>query len=188
MRTTVHKLFWIWQLPKEEAWINEMAEHGYGLVSAGKITFEYEDIESGQYKYKEMMLKGSFDSKKVRDFLKFMEEMGVDNVGHVSYPGHTIVYLRYDSSLENFDIYSDLDSKIEYEKIMVGYLLFAAIINLAAWILNMAIFIANCLRGYPSYISLISTLSLVLTVIIFINISKRNSTISKLKAEREIHE
>ena len=75
MRTTVHKLFWIWQLPKEEAWINEMAEHGYGLVSAGKITFEYEDIESGQYKYKEMMLKGSFDSKKVRDFLKFMEEM-----------------------------------------------------------------------------------------------------------------
>ena len=188
MRTTFHKLFWIWQLPKEEAWINEMAEHGYGLVAAGRVTFEFEDIEEGQYKYKEMMLKGSFDSKKIRDFLRFMEEMGVKNVAHVSYPGHTIVYLRYDSSLEDFDIYSDLDSKIEYEKTMVGYLLFAAIVNLAAWIMNMAIFITNCINRTPSYVSLACALNLILAVVIFINIAKRNSKISSLKAEREIHE
>ena len=188
MRTTVHKLFWIWQLPREEAWINEMAEHGYGLTAAGKVTFEFEDIENGQYRYKEMMLKGSFDSKKVRDFLKFMEEMGIKNVAHVSYPGHTIVYLRYDSSLENFDIYSDLDSKIEYEKTMVGYLLFAAVFNLAAWILNMTIFILNCLERYPSYISLACVLNLILAVAIFTNIAKRNRKISSLKAERNIHE
>ncbi len=188
MRTTFHKFFGIWQLPKEEAWINEMAEHGYGLVSAGRITFEFEDIEIGQYKYKELMLKGSFDSKKVREFLKFMEEMEVKNVAHVSYPGHTIVYLRYDSSMENFDIFSDLDSKIEYEKTMVGYLLFAAIINLAVWVLNMTIFIINCRERYPSYISLACILNLILAVVILIDIIKRNRRIKSLTAERKIHE
>ena len=60
MRTTFHKLFWLWQLPKEEAWINEMAEHGYGLVSAGRVTYEFEDIEDGKYRYKVLFLKGSF--------------------------------------------------------------------------------------------------------------------------------
>ena len=188
MRTTFHKIFWIWQLSKEEAWINQMAEHGYGLVSAGKITFEFEDIRPGQYKYKELFLKGSFDSKKIREFLRFMEEMGVDNVGHVSYPGRTVVYLRYDSNLEDFDVYSDLDSKIEYEKTLVSYLLFATIVNLAAWVMNMAIFIANCANGYPSYISLACALNLVLAVILIINIVKHVNKINGYKAEREIHE
>ena len=26
MRKTEHKLFWLWELPKEEAWINDMAD------------------------------------------------------------------------------------------------------------------------------------------------------------------
>ncbi len=117
-----------------------------------------------------------------------MEEMDVENVAHVSYPGHTIVYLRYDSSIENFDIFSDLDSKIEYEKTMVGYLLFAAIINLAVWVLNMTIFIINCRERYPSYISLACILNLILAVVILIDIIKRNRRIKSLTAERKIHE
>ena len=75
MRTTFHKLFFIWQLPKEEAWINEMAAHGYGLVGVGRFTFEFEDIEPGKYRYKEIFIKGSFGSEKTREFLKFLEEM-----------------------------------------------------------------------------------------------------------------
>jgi hypothetical protein len=188
MRTTFHKLFWIWQLPKEEAWINEMAEHGYGVVSTGRFTYEFENIENGKYKYKVLFLKGSFGSEKIREFLRFMEEMDVFNVGHVSYPGHTVVYLRYDSSMEDFDVYSDLDSKIEYERALVSYLLIAAIINLIAWILNMTIFITNCLRGYPSFVSLACALNLVLAVIVIKNIVKRVNRINEYKAEREIHE
>ena len=188
MRTTFHKLFWLWQLPKEEAWINEMAEHGYGLVSAGRVTYEFEDIEDGKYKYKALFVRGSFTSEKNREFLKFMEEMGVHNTGHVSYPGRTVIYLRYDSSMEDFDVYSDLDSKIEYEKTLVSYLLFAAIMNLIAWVLNMFIFFTNCVRGYPSYISLVCALNLVLAVILIKNILKHVNKIKEYKVEREIHE
>lgn len=188
MRTTFHKLFWLWQLPKEEAWINEMAEHGYGLVSAGRVTYEFEDIEDGKYKYKALFFKGSFTSEKIREFLKFMEEMDVHNTGHVSYPGHTVIYLRYDSSVEDFDIYSDLDSKIEYERTLVSYLLFATIVNLLAWVLNMTIFITNCARGYPSYISLACALNLVLAVVLIKNILNHIYRIKEYKTEREIHE
>ena len=188
MRTTFHKIFWIWQLSKEEAWINQMAEHGYGLVSAGKITFEFEDIRPGQYKYKELFLKGSFDSKKIREFLRFMEEMGVDNVGHVSYPGRTVVYLRYDSNLEDFDVYSDLDSKIEYEKTLFTYLIFAGSLNLFAWIYNMAIFIMNCIHGHPTFISFLCIINLGLAIAIAIALVRINKKIKKLTQEREIHE
>ena len=188
MRTTFHKFFWLWQLPKEEAWINEMAEHGYGLVSTGRVTYEFEDIENGKYKYKTLFLKGSFGSEKIREFLKFMEEMDVHNAGHVSYPGHTVIYLRYDSSMNDFDVYSDLDSKIEYESALVSYLTFAAVINLLCWMLNMTIFITNCMRGYPSFISLACALNLVLAVIIIKHIVKHINRIKSYKTEREIHE
>ena len=161
MRTTFHKFFWLWQLPKEEAWINEMAEHGYGLVSTGRVTYEFEDIENGKYKYKTLFLKGSFGSEKIREFLKFMEEMDVHNAGHVSYPGHTVIYLRYDSSMNDFDVYSDLDSKIEYESALVSYL---------------------------TFISLACALNLVLAVIIIKNIVKHINRIKSYKTEREIHE
>ena len=188
MRTTVHKLFWIWQLAKEEAWINEMADHGYGLVSAGRITFEFEDIEAGRYRYKELFMKGSFSSDKTRKFLKFMEEMGAANVGHVSYPGHAVIYLRYENTNEGFELYSDLDSRIEYEKTMCGYLVFAAVINILAWIYNMAVFIASCMHSYPTYISLLCSVNLILAVVIAVELIKRNNKIRSLKAEREIHE
>ena len=44
MRRVIHKFFWIWQLEKEQAWINEMASHGYSLEHAGRFTFEFDEI------------------------------------------------------------------------------------------------------------------------------------------------
>lgn len=188
MRKTVHKLFWIWELPKEEAWINEMAEHGYGLVDVGRFRFEFEDIEPDKYRYKSLFLKGSYTSTKIRDFLKFMEEMGIMNVGHVSYLGRTCVYLRYENTGEELEVFSDLDSKIEYEKTLFTYLIFAGSLNLFAWIYNMAIFIMNCFRGEPTYYSLLCFLNFGIGIGIVIAIIRINRKIKKLTREREIHE
>ena len=43
MRKKITKLFWIWQLEKEQAWVNEMASHGYALEHAGRLTFEFDE-------------------------------------------------------------------------------------------------------------------------------------------------
>jgi len=188
MRTTFHKLFFIWQLPKEEAWINEMAAHGYGLVGVGKITFEFEDIEPGKYRYKEIFIKGSFGSEKTREFLKFLEEMGVENVGHVSYPNHTILYFRYEDTGEELELYSDLDSKIEYEKTMVGYLIGVSIANILIAAYNITLFVIALIHGTVSWISLLTILNLLIGVVSAIDIVKRKKRIKILESERVVHE
>lgn len=48
--------------------------------------------------------------------------------------------------------------------------------------------ITNCLRGYPSFVSLTCALNRVLAVIVIKNIVKRINRINEYKAEREIHE
>jgi len=63
MRRVIHKLFWIWQLDKEEDWINEMARHGYSLEHAGRVSFEFDETEPGLYEYRTLFLKGSYNSK-----------------------------------------------------------------------------------------------------------------------------
>lgn len=188
MRTTFHKLFFIWQLPKEEAWINEMAAHGYGLVGVGRLSFEFEDIEPGKYRYKEIFIKGAFSSEQVREFLKFLEEMGVDNVGHVSYPNHTILYLRYENTGEELELYSDLDSKIEYEKTMVGYLRGISIANLFIGIYNITLFVLALMHGVPTWISILAVLNLLIGVVSAIDIVKRKKRIKALESERVVHE
>lgn len=188
MRTTVHKWFYIWQLSKEEAWINEMAAHGYGLVSVGRLTFEFEDIEPGKYRYKEIFVKGSFTSEKTREFLKFLEEMGVDNVGHVSYPNHTILYFRYEDTGEELELYSDLDSKIEYEKTMLGYLIFVSIANLLVVAYDITVMIFAFLHGQASIVYLLSLINLTIGVLAAIDIVKRSKKIKALESERVVHE
>lgn len=188
MRTRFHKLFWIWQLQKEEAWINEMASHGYGLISVGRITFDFEDIEPDRYGYKAVFRKGTSNSDNVRDFLKFMEELGIDNVGHVTFPNYTVVYLRYEKSEENLELYSDIDSKIEYEKTMCDYLNLVVWLNVFAWVLNMFIFIMGMIHNVGNFISLVSVINLVIAILCFKSIHTRKKKIKTLTAEREIHE
>ena len=103
MRSRFYKWFWIWELLKEEAWINEMAEHGYGLIAPHRLRYDFDNIEPGQYRYKEVFMRGSANSTEVVDFLKLLEEMDIKDVGHVSFPGHTIVYLQCPKTEEDIE-------------------------------------------------------------------------------------
>lgn len=189
MRTRFYKLFWIWQNQKKENWINEMASHGYGLISSGIISYDFEDIEPDRYRYKVMFLRGTAGSTRVRDFLRFMEDMGAVNVGHVNFLGNSVVYLRYENTGEELDVYSDLDSKIEYERIMYNYLILVGILNLFASILNLGVFITSALSGIPIFVNLIiGSLCLGLTIAVAINLIKKHKKIKKYKEERLIRE
>ncbi len=181
MRHRFHKLFYIWQLEKEEAWINEMAQHGYGLVGMGRMTFDFEDIEPGKYTYKNLFLKGTVKSEKNRPFLEFLEEMGIEMVSELRYPGHTCIYVRSEGG---FDVFSDLDSKIEYEKIQVRYIFAVFILNLFAALFNLA-----CAVQLGTFANGICCgISGVLAVFLVVNAVKKANKIKKLKAERSIHE
>ncbi|MBO4579325.1 MAG: DUF2812 domain-containing protein [Clostridiales bacterium] len=189
MRKVVHKLFWIWQLEKEQNWINDMADHGYALVRAGRFSFEFDDSEPGQYIYKEIFLKGSSYSTKNIEYFKFLEEMGITEVCAINYPATCWVYLRalkedYPGGIE---LYSDVESKITYERVMMWYMLFAAVICALGSALNL--YMAFMPLNSVSWVNLFVGIgTCVLSVIAVVDFIKRVIRITRLKKERKIHE
>ncbi|PWJ69337.1 uncharacterized protein DUF2812 [Ruminococcaceae bacterium R-25] len=188
MRRVIHKLFWIWQLEKEQAWINEMASHGYSLEHAGRLTFEFDETEPGKYIYKEIFLKGWGESVENIKYFRFLEEMGIKVVCYINYPGTCWVYTRAlrEDYPDGIELFSDIDSKINGMKAMSGYMIFVMAMTLFAALLNLWCAIG---RDYFSLINLICSISMfvlftlatIATVRIFVNMGK-------LKKERTIHE
>ena len=192
MRRVIHKLFWIWQLEKEQAWVNEMASHGYSLEHAGRLTFEFEETEPDKYIYKELFLKGWGESAENIKYFKFLEEMGIKVVCYINYPGTCWVYTRalkedYPNGIE---LYSDIDSKINYQKVMAGYMIFVIAATLLASVLNLSIVI-NYLAQYNMFMWLNFACAM-LTFALFIGGTiaeiKALVNIGKLKKERKLHE
>ena len=192
MRRVIHKLFWIWQLEKEHAWINELASPGYSLEHAGRLTFEFDETEPDKYIYKEIFLKGGGESAENLKYFKFLEEMGIKVVCYINYPGTCWVYTRAlkEEYPDGIELYSDIDSKINYQKVMAGYLIFVIAFTLFAALLNTSIVVSSLLRNNMLMtVNLIcAILMLALCVASVIAAVKAFIKIGNLKKERKIHE
>ncbi|MCR4556559.1 MAG: DUF2812 domain-containing protein [Saccharofermentans sp.] len=192
MCRVIHKLFWIWQLEKEQAWINEMASHGYSLEHAGRFTFEFDETEPDKYIYKEIFLKGWGESAENLKYFKFLEEMGIKVVCYINYPGTCWVYTRAlkEDYPDGIELYSDIDSKINYQKVMAGYLIFVIAVTLFAALLNISIVVNYWLtHGMVMTLNLICSIAMsALCVAAFIATVKAFIKIGNLKKERKIHE
>ena len=192
MRRVIHKIFWIWQLEKEQAWINEMASHGYSLEHAGRLTFEFDETEPGKYIYKEIFLKGWGESVENIKYFRFLEEMGIKVVCYINYPGTCWVYTRAlrEDYPDGIELYSDIDSKINYQKVMAGYMIFVTVATLFASALNLSIVLK-----YLAEYNMLMPLNLICAVFIsvlfvcsVIAVIKAFVNIGKLKKERKLHE
>ena len=156
---------------------------------AGRFSFEFDDSEQGQYIYKEIFLKGSSYSSKNIEYFKFLEEMGITEVSAINYPATCWVYLRalkedYPGGIE---LYSDVESKITYARVMMWYMLFAAVICALASALNL--FMAFRPYNSVSWLNLFVGMGVaVLSVFALVDFIKRVVRISRLKKERTIHE
>jgi hypothetical protein len=191
MRRVIHKIFWIWQLEKEQAWINEMASHGYSLEHAGRFTFEFDETEPGKYIYKEIFLKGWGESAENLKYFKFLEEMGIKVVCYINYPGTCWVYTRAlrEEYPDGIELYSDIDSKINYQKVMAGYLIFVIAFTFFAALLNITVVVNQLQYGMLLPLNLIcATFLSALCVAAVIAMIKAFVNIGNLKKERKIHE
>ena len=130
MRTRFYKFFLVGQMEKEERWLNEMADHGYLVNSVSKFWFDFDEVEAGKYRVQVLFLKGGKNSAKNRDFYRFLEEMGISYVDGMNFPGTCYVYLKMekDDFPEQLEMYSDADSKIRYNRVVIWYMLFASIV------------------------------------------------------------
>ena len=190
MRRVIHKLFFIWELEKEQAWINEMASHGYALEHAGRFSFTFDETEPDRYTYKTLFLKGWGESAENIKYFKFLEEMGIKVVCYINYPGTTWVYTRAlkEDYPDGIEIFSDIDSTIGSHKVFGGYMIFVAVLTLLTGVLNLWIAFGGTGSGFMPVNFLCALLMLILSGISIGTVIKIFVRISRLKKERAIHE
>ena len=132
-RKTIRKWFWVWDFEKEEQWLNAMANSGWLLDGVGWCTYHFVACEPGAYTVRLEMR--SYDEA----YIAFMQETGAEYVGRVL----QWVYFRKKAECGEFNLFSDLDSKIAQLN-KIGKCL--AAIGFA----NLAIGIANSVNPYVS--------------------------------------
>jgi hypothetical protein len=166
---------------KEEQWINEMSKQGLQLKKYKFGRYYFEKGSPNEYIYRIEMLDENPKSEKSQEYIRFMEENGVEFVDAYN----TWVYFRKKTEDGPFEIYTDYPSRIQhYEKI-------ARVFGIIAFI-NMAIFFMNFSMGLSgvsgmskliAYISIINALAAILLFIPFVKLTRQ---IQKLKKEKNV--
>lgn len=105
-RKRIKKCFWVWQFEEEERWLNTMALEGWVLDRVGFFGYEFLRCEPGEYTVRLEM----HDHDEA--YLSFMAETGAEYVGRIV----KWVYFRKKAELGAFDIFSDLDSRLNHLK------------------------------------------------------------------------
>ena len=103
-RKTIRKWFWVWEFEKEEDWLNEMAMNGWALESVGICSYSFVRSEPGEYSVRLEM--HPYDEA----YLSFMRETGAEYVGRMM----AWIYFRKKTADGPFDLFSDIDSKIDH--------------------------------------------------------------------------
>lgn len=108
-RTEV-KTFAIWNLEKEEKWLNQMEAEGWHLVDVyNKDTYKFEECEPGKYIIRLELLEKSINKPESEKYIDFIEETGAN---YISNRGNIV----YFSGLaeKKFELFSDNTSRIHY--------------------------------------------------------------------------
>lgn len=180
MRYTVNKVFLPWNFEKEEQWLNEMSAKGLQLVSIGWCKYIFEDGSKNEYKYRIELLENLPSHAESITYIRFLEDMGIEHIGSF----FRWVYFRKKTQDGDFDLYSDIDSKIKHYRrisIFVGVL---GLANAAPAITNGINYFNNdFMRNYPIFI-LNAVVAVVLIAGYFILLKK----IIRLKKDKQLYE
>lgn len=122
----VRKWFWIWQFEEEEQWLNQMADSGWVLEKLGFAVYYFRPCEPGAYIIRTEM------RNKDEDYVNFVESTGAEYVGRMA----KWIFFRRKTELGEFQLFSDLESRI-------GHLQKAAKVMKGVGIANLVIGMAN---------------------------------------------
>jgi len=178
MKHVVRKAFIDYE--KEEKFLNKMSSMGLALTDYSWCRYVFEDAPKGEYIYRIELLENLATHPESRKYIEFMEETGAEFV--CSY--FRWVYFRRKASEGEFNIYSDIDSRMKhYKRIFLLFFVLTAA-NLAAGISNLLIGVAQ--QTFNLYLSILSfSLTAVMTIALLIPTGRR---IRRLKKEKYIRE
>lgn len=167
-RKTMHRWYWVWDFEKEEQWLNEMAAEGWSLVDVGYCTYTFEKTEPNMYCIRLEMRKAD------DDYISFMEDTGAEYIGRVL----QWLYFRKKSEFGQFDLFSDIDSKITHLQGIYRMVMTLGMLNLVIGTLNAMI------EGN----GLIRTMNLLVATLLMYGAGRLKGKIEYLEKERQIHE
>ncbi len=111
---------------KETEWLNRMAEEGYAMDGFFAGFYSFSPCEKGEWQYQIDIGNGFFSVNK--EYSEFMNEMGIEVVQGWG----PWVLLRRKAEDTPFELYSDVDSRIEqYKKILILFKVVTALELLA---------------------------------------------------------
>lgn len=165
-RKKVWKIFLVWEMEKEEAWLNEMAMNGWILDEVGFCNYTFRKGEPDTYTVR-------FEMRDADPaYISLMEQSGAEYVGRVM-KWH---YWRKSNEYGPFDIFSDIDSRTDNLS-RVGKML--SIIGAA----NIVIGVANSYN--PSHIGWVNLLC---GCLLMYALGRIHGKIEALEKERMLHE
>lgn len=132
-RRTMRKWFWVWEFDEEEKWLNEMAKRGWVLDTVGFAKYTFVQSEPGEYAVRLEMPEHMPASAECQDYIDFIEETGAEYLGNVM----KWIYFRKKTANGEFDLFSDIDSRIRHMERIVKPLLIIALANLSIGIANL---------------------------------------------------
>jgi hypothetical protein len=180
MKRTIHKWFWLWNFDKEEDWLNEMAAKGLVLSGVGYCRYEFIENMPDAYQIRLEMLKKSPNHPESRDYMRFLEETGVELVGTLC----RWAYFRKKAGGASFDLFSDFGSKIEHLNRMLFLPAVLGIMNLFNTI-NWALKFFDDGDNAELFVMLLCGAATFLLAYGFIQILRKKLALQKERALRE---
>ncbi|MDO4500200.1 MAG: DUF2812 domain-containing protein [Erysipelotrichaceae bacterium] len=162
-RRTEYKWFWAWDFEIEEKWLNEMAMQGWALVEVGYAKFTFERTEPGEYTIRLEM------HDKDLSYEELLEDDNIEVLGQVL----KWKYMRKKSEYGSFDVFSDIDSRINH-------------MNKICTLIKIIIFL-NLLSGLTNAHTM-GWINLLLVALLAYGLGKLEGKKELLTRERELHE
>ena len=159
---------------EETKGLNELCAQGWALQSFFAGFYSFEKCKPGQYIYQIDL--GEKFGKVSDDYRELMKDMNVEIVQNWGY----WVILRKETENEEFELYTDVESKKEHYIKILKMFKIATIIEIIA-------FFIECIAGFAGEVSFayVAAIIILIMIIVFINaINKTKNMIYKLEEQR----
>lgn len=176
MKKTIYKLYWAWQFDKEEKWLNECSAKGLHLCDVGVFRYTFEEGTPGAYSHKLELLENWPTHPESVAYIRFLEDTGVEMVGSIL----RWVYFRKKTVDGQFDLFSDLDSRIKHLNRILMLFIPLMVVEFVIGTIN--VFFARTLNQS------VGTINILLGFVFVYGIYVINKKKQKLKKERMIYE
>lgn len=143
MKKVIRKWFWAWDFDKEEKWLNEMAEKGLALTNIGFCKYTFEESTPGEYAIRLEMLKNAPTDCQSEDYIRFVEETGAEYLGSIM----RWVYFRKKKEDGDFELYSDMDSRMKHLSGISTMLGLLGLVNLVNGLNNVNLYLSQGFRA-----------------------------------------